>query len=98
MHIVGIAKHKDGRTFYLTKDSYGIRGSFAGHRMISRNYLMAKMLSFMVHVDGIDSKLKRTDVFKIFIRWLLAVSLGNSKVFCRIATIACSLTLVCVMT
>jgi bleomycin hydrolase len=53
MHVVGIARHRDGRTFYLTKDSFGVRGSFEGHRMISRNYLMAKMLSFMVHKDAL---------------------------------------------
>jgi bleomycin hydrolase len=59
MHIVGIARNKDGRTFYLTKDSIGQRGPFKGHRMISTNYLMAKMLSFMVHKDGIESTLTK---------------------------------------
>ena len=57
MHIVGIAKHEDGRRFYLTKDSGGSGGPFRGHRMISRNYLMAKMLSFMVHKDALQPKL-----------------------------------------
>ena len=50
---------KRERRHSLTKDSIGQRGPFKGHRMISTNYLMAKMLSFMVHKDGIESKLTK---------------------------------------
>ncbi|MCA8943970.1 MAG: aminopeptidase, partial [Planctomycetes bacterium] len=54
MHIVGISKDEDGRLFYLTKNSHGSGGPFAGHLYMSRNYVAAKMLSFMVHKDGLD--------------------------------------------
>ena len=53
MHIVGLAKGPNGRKFYLTKNSHGDGGPFEGHVYISRNYLAAKLLSFMVHKDGL---------------------------------------------
>ncbi len=63
MHIVGIAHHKDGRQFYLTKNSWGARGKYKGNHYISRNYLCAKMLSYMVHKDGlvVDTRKRLSD-------------------------------------
>ncbi len=54
MHIVGLARHRDGRRFYLTKDSGGPkRGPYQGHTFISENYLRAKALGYMVHKDAL---------------------------------------------
>ncbi len=53
MHIVGLGRDDNGKTFYLTKDSSGPRGKYVGHVYISRNYLAAKLLSFMVHQNGL---------------------------------------------
>jgi bleomycin hydrolase len=53
MHIVGIAKNQEGRQFFLTKNSHGNGGPYDGHVYISRNYLAAKMLAFMVHKDAL---------------------------------------------
>lgn len=54
MHIVGRAKNQDGETFYLIKNSHGSGGPYDGHVYASRNYLAAKMLSFMVHKDALQ--------------------------------------------
>ena len=58
MHIVGIAKADDGRTFYITKNSWGRRGPFEGNLMLSRNYVALKTLALMVHVDGLTSAVR----------------------------------------
>jgi bleomycin hydrolase len=56
MHIVGIAKDKDGGTFYLTKNSWGQTGPFSGNCYLSAAYVRAKALAFMVHKDGMPKK------------------------------------------
>ena len=62
MHIVGISKDKKGRLYYLTKNSHGQGGPYAGHVYISRNYLAAKMLSFMTHKDALmPETIERTE-------------------------------------
>ncbi len=59
MHIVGRAKNQDGKIFYLTKNSHGNGGPYDGHVYISRNYIAAKMLSFMVHKDALVRETKQ---------------------------------------
>ena len=57
MHIVGIAKNKDGGTFYLTKNSWGeSSGPFGGNCYLSAAYVRAKALAFMIHKDGMPKK------------------------------------------
>lgn len=52
MHIVGIAKDKDGGVWYVVKNSWGNVGPFEGNVMMSRAYLALKTLAIMVHKDG----------------------------------------------
>ncbi len=59
MHIVGMAKDKDGKTWYLTKNSWGKVGKYKGYLFMSRNYVAAKMLSYMVHKDGLTPEIKK---------------------------------------
>ncbi|HGY91674.1 MAG TPA: aminopeptidase [Planctomycetes bacterium] len=53
MHIVGVARDKDGKVWYLTKNSWGPVGPYKGYVMMSRPYVALKMLSFMAHKDGL---------------------------------------------
>lgn len=59
MHIVGMAKDKDGKTWYMTKNSWGKMGPYKGYLFMSRNYVAAKMLSYMVHKDGLTDAIKK---------------------------------------
>ena len=60
MHIVGMAKDKDGRTWYMTKNSWGTKiGPYKGYLFMSRPYVMAKMLSYMVHKDGLTASIRK---------------------------------------
>jgi bleomycin hydrolase len=53
MHVVGLARHEDGRLFFDTKDSGGAgRGPYQGRVLISENYARAKVLAYMVHQDA----------------------------------------------
>ncbi len=57
MHVVGVAKHEDGRRFYLTKNSWGQKaGPYGGYFLLSEAYIRAKTLSVMVHKDVLKAK------------------------------------------
>jgi len=54
LHIVGVARNEAGKRFYLTKDSWGKNhGKLKGYRMLSENYIRAKVLAFMIHKDAL---------------------------------------------
>ncbi len=53
MHIVGTAKDKDGRLFYLTKNSWGNYNGFGGYLYMSKEYVKLKGLAILVHKDAI---------------------------------------------
>jgi len=56
MHIVGVAE-KDGKKYYITKDSWGAHhGKLKGYRMLTENYIRAKVLAFMIHKDGMPKR------------------------------------------
>ncbi len=60
MHVVGLATDEGGGRYYLTKNSHGPdRGPYEGHIYLSANYVRAKVLAFMVHVDGIPPDLRQ---------------------------------------
>lgn len=59
MHIVGLSKDENGKTFYLTKNSYGAAvGPFEGYLHMSRNYIRMKTIYFMVHKDAIPEDIR----------------------------------------
>ncbi len=59
MHIVGLSKDESGKTFYLTKNSYGSGvGPFEGYLHMSRNYIRMKTIYFMVHKDAIPAEIR----------------------------------------
>ena len=53
MHVVGTAKDAKGQVFYVVKNSWGKIGPYQGYMFMSRPYMAAKMLAFMVHKDGL---------------------------------------------
>jgi bleomycin hydrolase len=48
MHIVGIEKNKDGRTFFIVKNSWGDVGPYRGHLHVSENYFALNTISLVV--------------------------------------------------
>ena len=52
-------KDENGKTFYLTKNSYGAGvGPYAGYLHMSRNYVRMKTIYFMVHKDAIPADIR----------------------------------------
>jgi len=56
IHVVGIAKSKNGKLFFILKDSMGVRGPFQGHDYISVNYFGKNALSITVPKKALDPK------------------------------------------
>ncbi len=54
MHITGTAKNKDGKLYYMTKNSWGSDyNKYGGYLYMSEDYVKIKTVAFMVHKDAI---------------------------------------------
>jgi bleomycin hydrolase len=48
MHIVGIEKSKDGKTFFVVKNSWGLIGPYKGYIQVSEAYLAINTISVVM--------------------------------------------------
>lgn len=53
MHIYGIAKDQNGREYYMVKNSWGETGDYKGIWYMSKNYIIAKTMDFMVNKNAV---------------------------------------------
>jgi bleomycin hydrolase len=58
MHIVGLGKSDDGKTFYHTKNSWGTNSSLKGYLYVSPDYFKLKTIAIMVHKDAIPADIR----------------------------------------
>jgi bleomycin hydrolase len=58
MHLIGVAMDKDGKKYYILKNSYGTDNDGLGYIYMSENYLLLKTISVMVHRDAIPHNIK----------------------------------------
>ena len=59
MHITGIAKNVNGKKYYLTKNSWGIKNVFDGYLYISEDYIRLKTIAIMIHKDAIPRNIRK---------------------------------------
>ena len=62
MHIVGMAKGKDGKNYFIVKNSLGDdRGleEFKGHILVSEAYFRMNTISILLHKDALPRELKQ---------------------------------------
>jgi bleomycin hydrolase len=59
MHVVGIAKNKDRKKFYITKNSWGVYNDYGGYLFMSEDYVKVKTVAFMVHKDAVPDAIAK---------------------------------------
>ena len=57
MHITGIEKSKDGKTFFVVKNSWGKIGPFEGYVNVSEAYLAINTISIVVPKAALSKEL-----------------------------------------
>jgi bleomycin hydrolase len=57
MHIIGIAENEKGNRFYIIKNSSDAMNC-GGYMYMSKEYLLLKTISVMVHKDAIPKEIK----------------------------------------
>ncbi len=58
MHLTGIARDQNGAKYYITKNSWGVSGAEDGYVYMSEEYVRAKTISILVHMDALPGSLK----------------------------------------
>ncbi len=60
MHVTGTAKNKDGKLYYLTKNSWGSDyNKYGGYLYMSKDYVKIKTIAVMVHKDAIPDDIAK---------------------------------------
>ncbi|MCF6365046.1 MAG: C1 family peptidase [Bacteroidales bacterium] len=59
MHITGTAKDKDGRLYYITKNSWGNYNDYGGYLFMSKDYVKVKTIAIMIHKDAVPADIAK---------------------------------------
>lgn len=58
MHIFGLAKDQEGRSYFMVKNSWGEAGKYKGIWYASDSFVKYKTLNFLVHKDAVPESIK----------------------------------------
>lgn len=58
MHIYGIARDRDGKKFYVVKNSWGETGPYKGIWYVSEAYMAGQTLNILVHKDAVPASIR----------------------------------------
>ncbi|MBP5219619.1 MAG: cysteine protease, partial [Bacteroidaceae bacterium] len=53
MHAIGLAYDQYGKTYFIIKDSYGVRGPYRGLLMMSEDYFKANTICIALHRNAL---------------------------------------------
>ena len=67
MHLYGIAKDKNGREYYMVKNSWGNHGDYKGIWYMSKNYVAYKTMNIMVNKNAIPKDIRKKLWHLIFV-------------------------------
>ena len=59
MLIYGIAKDQTGREYYMVKNSWGETGEYKGIWYMSKNFIIAKTMDYMVNKNAIPKEIRK---------------------------------------
>ena len=60
MHIVGLAKDANDRSYFIIKNSWGQGNAFGGRQFVSMSYFRHHTIGIMLHEDGLSKTDKKT--------------------------------------
>ena len=59
MHIYGLAKDQNGREYYMVKNSWGDTGDYKGSWYMTKNYIAARTMDFLVNKNAIPKPIRK---------------------------------------
>lgn len=59
MLIYGVAQDQTGREYYMVKNSWGVTGEYDGIWYMSKNFIIAKLMDFMVNKNAIPKDIRK---------------------------------------
>ncbi|MDN5205279.1 C1 family peptidase [Fulvivirgaceae bacterium BMA10] len=59
MHIVGLVTDKDGKKYYLTKNSWGTDNDLGGYLYMTQSYVRLKSIAIMIHKDALPESISK---------------------------------------
>jgi bleomycin hydrolase len=59
MHIVGKATDKNGREYYIVKNSWGEKNDYKGYIYVTKNYVLYKTTAILLHKKGLPGEIRR---------------------------------------
>ncbi|MBO5601960.1 MAG: aminopeptidase [Prevotella sp.] len=59
MHIYGVAKDQNGKEYYLVKNSWGETGAYKGTWYMSKAFIAAKTMDFMINKNAIPKDIRK---------------------------------------
>ena len=59
MHIYGLAKDQNGKEYYMVKNSWGITGDYKGIWYMTKNFVAANTMDFLVNKNAIPKDIRK---------------------------------------
>ena len=59
MLIFGIAKDQNGKEYYMVKNSWGEAGDYKGIWYMSKNFIVANTMDYMVNINAIPKDIRK---------------------------------------
>lgn len=59
MHIIGKGQDTHGNSYYIVKNSWGIKAGIEGYHYVSESYVRMKSIGVMMHVDALPVNIKK---------------------------------------
>jgi len=59
LHVIGVAHDRNGKKFYIVKDSWYTNTPYRGYIYLSRSYFRLKTVAIMLHKQGIKSSVRK---------------------------------------
>jgi bleomycin hydrolase len=58
MQIVGLAKDKDGKEYYIVKNSWGVKNDYKGYLYVTKNYVRYKTTAFLLNKKALPAAIR----------------------------------------